>query len=104
MIASLLQDQPLVEPAPVVVPEIIWSAIAPNLVLMLGGVLLLTVVSLVRGRTPQWFPAAWTVAAATFSFITIIPYPLSSRTGVRMSGQFARNRVSRCRKSSSANC
>jgi NADH-quinone oxidoreductase subunit N len=73
VIASLLQDQPLVEPAPVVVPEIIWSAIAPNLVLMLGGVLLLTVVSIVRGRTPQWFPAAWTVAAATFSFITIIP-------------------------------
>lgn len=74
MIASLLQDQPLlVEEATRQTPEIIWSAIAPNLVLMLGGVLLLTVVSLVRGRTPQWFPAAWTVAAATFSFITIIP-------------------------------
>jgi NADH-quinone oxidoreductase subunit N len=40
---------------------------------MLGGILLLTVVSLVRGRTPQWFPAAWTVAAATFSFITLVP-------------------------------
>ena len=51
MIASVLQEQPLVEPAPVVVPEIVWSAIAPNLVLMLGGVLLLTVVSLVHTLT-----------------------------------------------------
>ena len=74
MIASLLQEQPAaVNEVALRTPEIVWSAIAPNLVLMLGGVLLLTVVSLVRGRTPQWFPAAWTVAAATFSFITIIP-------------------------------
>ena len=74
MIATLLQDQPaLLDQAAVRTPEIVWSAIAPNLVLMLGGVLLLTVVSLVRGRTPKWFPAAWTVAAATFAFITIIP-------------------------------
>jgi len=74
MIASLLQDQPvLLDDTALQTPEIIWSAIAPNLVLMLGGVLLLTVVSVVRGRTPAWFPAAWTVATATFSFITIIP-------------------------------
>lgn len=74
MIASLLQEQPApVDEVVLRTPEIIWSAIAPNLVLMLGGVLLLTVVSLVRGRTPQWFPAAWTVGVATFSFITIIP-------------------------------
>lgn len=68
MIASLLQDRP-----EVVTPEIVWSAIAPNLVLMLGGVLLLTVVSLLRGRTPQWFAATWTIATATLSFLTIIP-------------------------------
>jgi NADH-quinone oxidoreductase subunit N len=74
VIASLLQDQPAaVDEVVFRTPEIIWSAIAPNLVLMLGGVLLLTVVSLVRGRTPQWFAAAWTVSVATFSFIAIIP-------------------------------
>jgi NADH-quinone oxidoreductase subunit N len=63
MISLLSQIDPGLFDAPVESgpPEIVWSAIAPNLVLMLGGVLLLTVVSLVRGRLPSWFHAAWTV-------------------------------------------
>ena len=66
MTSLLAQLDPtlLQEPAESGTPEIVWSAIAPNLVLMLGGILLLTVVSLVRGRTPSWFHAAWTVATA----------------------------------------
>ena len=71
MIASLLQDDTpvttLVDAAAPNTPEIIWSAIAPNLILMVGGVLLLTVVSLLRGRTPAWFYTGWTVVTAALS-------------------------------------
>lgn len=74
MIAPVLQDQPLIlSPESATTPEIIWSAIAPNLILMLGGVLLLTVVSLVRGRLPRWFHVAWTVAVAVLAFAAIVP-------------------------------
>lgn len=57
----------------VVIPDIEWSAIAPNLILMLGGILLLTVVSLVRGRTPSWFSAVWTISTAVFAGVTVVP-------------------------------
>lgn len=75
MIASVFQDQPLIlsPDSASKTPEIIWSAIAPNLVLMLGGVLLLTVVSVVRGRLPRWFHSAWTVAVAMLAFAAIVP-------------------------------
>ena len=75
MIASVLQDGPLIlsPDSATQTPEIIWSAIAPNLILMLGGVLLLTVVSLVRGRLPRWFHAAWTVVVAVAAFVAIVP-------------------------------
>ena len=68
-------DDPLLfdEPAGVVIPDIEWSAIAPNLILMLGGILLLTVVSLVRGRTPSWFSAVWTISTAVFAGVTLVP-------------------------------
>ena len=74
MIASLLQEgEGLLDTAGAATPEIVWSAIAPNLVLMLGGILLLTVVSLVRGRTPSWFPAAWTVVTGLVAMAAIVP-------------------------------
>lgn len=74
MISSILQDQPLIAPeAAVRTPEIIWSAIAPSLILMLGGILLLTVISLVKGRTPGWFPAAWTVVTGVLAAVAIVP-------------------------------
>ena len=78
MIASLLQDDTplttLVDTAAApVTPEIVWSAIAPNLVLMVGGVLLLTVVSLLRGRTPAWFYTGWTVLTAALSIAMVVP-------------------------------
>ncbi len=75
MIAPVLQDQPLIlsPDTAAQTPEIIWSAIAPNLILMLGGVLLLTVVSLVRGRLPRWFHSAWTVVVAVLAFAAIVP-------------------------------
>ncbi|MCP4435384.1 MAG: NADH-quinone oxidoreductase subunit N [Actinomycetia bacterium] len=54
-------------------PEIVWSAIAPSLILIVGGILLLTVVSIVRGRLPGWFHAVWTVVVATGAGLACIP-------------------------------
>ena len=56
-----------------VTPEIVWSSVAPALILMLGGILLLTVVSLVRRNLPSWFYATWTVAVATASIVATVP-------------------------------
>lgn len=77
MLAFVTQADPALVPVPdaaeVTTPEIVWSAITPNLVLMIGGIVLLTVVSLLRGRAPSWFPAAWAVATAVLSIFTIVP-------------------------------
>ena len=53
-------------------PDIDWKAIAPNLVLMLGGILLLTVVSLLKGKLPSWFHAAWTVLVAIGALVAVV--------------------------------
>ena len=72
---------PLQDPSPTLIdpaasasatPEIVWSAIAPNLILALGGILLLTVVSLLRSRTPSWFAPLWTVTTASVSFVAVV--------------------------------
>jgi NADH-quinone oxidoreductase subunit N len=54
-------------------PHVDWSAIAPNLVLMLGGILLLTVVSVVRGKLPPWFHALWTISVASAAICAVVP-------------------------------
>lgn len=54
-------------------PEIAWSAIAPQLILMAGGLLLLTLVSLLKGRLPRHTYALYTVAVAVASLIATIP-------------------------------
>lgn len=54
-------------------PDVDWSALAPNLILMLGGVLLLTVVSILRGRLPTWFHAVWTISAASAALAALVP-------------------------------
>jgi NADH-quinone oxidoreductase subunit N len=53
-------------------PHVDWAAISPNLVLMLGGVLLLTVVSLLKGRLPSWFHATWTVLVALGALVAVV--------------------------------
>jgi NADH-quinone oxidoreductase subunit N len=58
---------------PSATPEIVWSAIAPVLILIVGGILLLTVVSVARNRVPQWFHPAWTVVTATAAGLACIP-------------------------------
>jgi NADH-quinone oxidoreductase subunit N len=54
-------------------PSIDWAGIAPNLILMRGGVLLLTVVSVLKQRLPVWFPAVWTISAAVAAGCAVIP-------------------------------
>lgn len=54
-------------------PEIVWSAVAPQLILMAGGLLLLTLVSVLKGRLPRHAYVAYTVAVAAASFIATIP-------------------------------
>lgn len=50
-------------------PRIAWTSLLPHLILMVGGVLLLTVVSLVKNRLPRGWTAAYTVAVAAGAFI-----------------------------------
>ena len=75
MLAALLQDEVpnLISAADPGTPEIVWSAIAPNLILMLGGILLLTVVSLLRGKAPDWLPTVWTVVTAVLAMAALLP-------------------------------
>lgn len=54
-------------------PDVDWTAIAPELVLMLGGIGLLTVVSLFKGRFAPWFHAAWTVIVALGAIAATVP-------------------------------
>lgn len=54
-------------------PEVVWSALVPQLILMIGGVLLLTIVSLVKGRLPRGAYATYTVVVALASLISVVP-------------------------------
>lgn len=58
---------------PIDTPPVDWAVIAPNLVLMVGGILLLTVVSLVKGRLPNWFHATWTISVAVAAAAACVP-------------------------------
>lgn len=75
MLSLLLQDTTTpISATPVInTPEVVWSSLAPLLILVLGGILLLTLVSLLRGRTPSWFHAAWTVVVAGAALASLWP-------------------------------
>lgn len=60
-------------PAALPTPEVAWSALAPQLILMVGGVVMLTVVSLFKRRPPKGMSAAYTVVIAAASLISTIP-------------------------------
>lgn len=57
----------------IVIPNIEWSAIAPSLTLMVGGLLLLTVMSLIKNRLPSWFSTVWTLVVSGLSLAAIVP-------------------------------
>jgi len=54
-------------------PEVTWSALAPQLILMVGGVLMLTVVSLFKKQPPKGVSAAYAVIVAAAALISTIP-------------------------------
>ncbi len=54
-------------------PDVVWSALAPQLILMVGGVVMLTVVSLIARRPPKGTYAAYTVVVALAALISIVP-------------------------------
>ena len=54
-------------------PDVVWSALVPQLILMIGGVVMLTVVSLVKGKAPKGTYATYTVLVALASLISTIP-------------------------------
>ena len=54
-------------------PDVVWSALVPQLILMIGGVVMLTVVSLVSRHLPKGVYAGYTVAVALASLISTIP-------------------------------
>lgn len=54
-------------------PEVAWSVLAPNLILIVGGILLLTVVSLFKNRLPGWFHAAWAIVVALAAMGACVP-------------------------------
>ncbi|MDH3682448.1 MAG: NADH-quinone oxidoreductase subunit N [Acidimicrobiia bacterium] len=54
-------------------PEIVWSLILPFLILAIGGVVLVTITSLVPGLRGGGFPAAFTGAVAVVSGAFLVP-------------------------------
>jgi NADH-quinone oxidoreductase subunit N len=54
-------------------PSVDWRALVPQLILMIGGLLLLTITSLIKGRLFKGAYATYTVATATAAIITTIP-------------------------------
>lgn len=52
-----------------VTPDVPWTYIAPLLILMVGGVVMLTIVSLVKDKMPRGVYAGYTVVIASAAFI-----------------------------------
>jgi NADH-quinone oxidoreductase subunit N len=59
--------------APVVAPVVDWAALAPIIILAVGGLLALTVSSLARGALGRRFYTAWTIATGLLAFAASIP-------------------------------
>ncbi len=58
---------------PVPTPSISWEALLPLLILGVGGLLLLTITSLVKGRIFRSFYAVYTIAVASAAMIAVLP-------------------------------
>ncbi len=55
------------------VPDVAWSLLAPFLVLAIGGILLITVTSVVPVLRGRGFPAGYTILTAVISAVWLIP-------------------------------
>jgi NADH-quinone oxidoreductase subunit N len=67
MFATLLAQAP-----GLATPRVDWVGLLPLLILMGGGVLLLTVVSLLRRSAPAWLPTVWTVVVSLAALGSVI--------------------------------
>ena len=56
-----------------IVPDIAWSLLAPLLVIAIGGIILITVTSVVPGLKGRSFPAAFTMITAAVAFVWLGP-------------------------------
>ena len=72
---ELIQPTPISEPveATVATPEITWAALLPVIILALGGLLLLTISSLLKKRAPRGLYPIWTVATAGLAILAVFP-------------------------------
>ena len=57
----------------VAVPDIAWSLLAPFLVLAVGGIILITITSVIPVLRGRGFPAAFTIVIASVSAVWLIP-------------------------------
>ncbi|MDI9620594.1 MAG: NADH-quinone oxidoreductase subunit N, partial [Acidobacteriota bacterium] len=73
MITTVLQQTStdVVEQVPT--PDVDWQGLLPVLILFVGGLLLLTITSLLKGKLPKGFEAAYTVAVATAAGLAVLP-------------------------------
>jgi len=82
IVSILAQTQPLIAPAPTAasdavvalpVPSVDWAGLLPLLILMVGGLLMLTFSSFLRGRAPKGLFAAVTIAIAVAAALSALP-------------------------------
>lgn len=71
MIAAVLAQ--VGEVTPLDTPEVVWSALWPLIILSLGGILLLTIASLVRGMKVPGANAAFTVIVGLATIVACVP-------------------------------
>jgi NADH-quinone oxidoreductase subunit N len=64
-------DGPVAGPVPT--PSIAWDALIPLLILGVGGLVLLTITSLVKGRIFRSFYALYTIVIASAAIVAVLP-------------------------------
>ena len=55
------------------IPDVAWSLLAPVLILAVGGVLLITITSVVPVLRGRGFPAGFTILTAAAAAATLVP-------------------------------
>ena len=60
-------------PSAIATPDIVWSALAPQLILMIGGVIMLTIVSVIKRRPIKGVYALYTIVIASAALLSTIP-------------------------------
>jgi len=75
LVSSLVPSSILAADAParIATPEVAWRALLPIIILLVGGIVMLTIASLVRKRpTARWY-APYTVVVAVAAGLSVVP-------------------------------